>query len=517
MDQNQLSLPLLAKLEQDYRHCLVSAGWSEAKDAKDAGMLPKCLVALSGGADSVLLFVALSGIYSRAKQPERLIVCHVNHNVRQTASRDAAFCANLAKSLGHRYEERQLSGLSHDEATMRAERYQALSALCQQLSIPYVVTAHHLDDQIETFVFRLLRGMSAAGAVGIKPVLSQGAVTVLRPLLQWRHDSIVDCLKTAGIGYVEDESNSDTRYARNFLRAEILPQLTSRFPQSVPNIEHFRGLVELDQSYIAEQVDELSKTLIDKSGSLDLTGYRLLHPALQGRMLVEWLRLMDVSADYRLIERLQRMIEQKLGAQSVKNNLQAIVQGGRLLLQSTEIGAEETVENLLDLARPVSITVPQHGRRTVVLPWLGCALILTRLEGEQVCEAQRNIFSQDLQLGALIQFEFRLRQAGDLFAASGPDGHLSRLKKYLHRRGGAKAPELDDIARLYQGGAVGRLNRNQLLRHLPLFAAGNEVLWLPGLGISQRVKVREQADTRLELISLNQHPDIDGALPGVTC
>ncbi len=518
MDQNQLSLPLLAKLEQDYFNCLEIAGWLVgANDAKETRMLPPCLVALSGGADSVFLLSALSAVYAKSDSASLLSVCHVNHNVRQSANLDASFCASMAERLGHRYIEHHLSGQNRDEATMRDQRYQALTTVCEQLAIPYIVTAHHLDDQVETFVFRLVRGMSAAGACGIKAVALRGDVTLLRPLLHWRHDFIVESLKAAGIAFIEDESNSDTSYARNFLRAKILPELTLRFPQTVANIEHFRELVELDQSYIDEQVRHLSETFIDKSGAFNLCQFETLHPSLQGRLLVEWLRRSGVAFDYTLIERLQRMIRGKLGAQSVKSDLEAIVQDGRLVLQKAPSAAVADLEHLLASATPVSVVVPQSKPRTVVVPWLGCALLLTRLEPGLQYEADCNNFVEYVELGSLTEFELRLREPGDLFAASGGDGHLSRLKKYLHRLGGAQAHALTEIARLYQGGLLAHLNFSQLLRYLPLVATGKEVLWIPGLGISQRVKVRGAADLRLELIALSQHPDIDGASSGLTC
>lgn len=518
MDQNQLSLPLLAKLEQDYFNCLASAGWSvKSNDAKPIRMLPPCLVALSGGADSVFLFSVLSKIYTTANQAELLTACHVNHNVRQAAASEAAFCASLVKSLGHRYEERCLTGQSLDEAQMREERYQALISVCEQLAIPYVVTGHHLDDQVETFVFRLLRGMSAAGASGIKPVLKRGSVTLLRPLLHLRHSFIVESLESTSIAFIEDESNSDTRYARNYLRAEILPALSLRFSQTVNNIEHFRALVELDQSFIAEQVQKLSETVIDGSGALELGLFGQLHPSLQGRLLVEWLKRAGVAADYMLIERLQRMLKDNLGAQSVKCDLEAIVQDGKLVLQKAHSSASCHLERLLAAARPVSIAVPPSGRRTVLLPWLGCALLLTRLEPGTQYEAQCNQFIEYIELKSFDHFELRLREPGDLFAQSGGDEPGGRLKKYLHRLGGAKAPQLAAIARLYQGGLLGPLSPSELLRYLPLLAIGNEVIWVPGLGISGRVKVRGQANLRLELIAISQHPDIDGALSEVTC
>ncbi|MBK9619874.1 MAG: tRNA lysidine(34) synthetase TilS [Candidatus Obscuribacter sp.] len=518
MDQNQLSLPLFATLAQDYFNCLASAGWSvESNDANATRMLPPCLVALSGGADSVFLLSVLSKIYTMANQAERLAVCHVNHNVRQAAFADAAFCGSLARSLGHRYEERCLTGQSRDEAQMREERYQSLKAVCEQLAIPYIVTAHHLDDQVETFIFRLVRGMSAAGTSGIKAVLPLGSVTLLRPFLHLRHSFIVESLSAAAIAFVEDESNSDTSYARNYLRAEILPGLSARFNQAFNNIEHFRALVDLDQSFIAEHVQKLSESVIDTSGALDLSCFEQLHQSLQGRLLVAWLKRAGVAADYILVERLQRMLKGKLGAQSVKSDLQAIVQGGKLILQNAHSSASSDLERLLAAAKPVSIAVPKSGRRTVLVPWLGCALLLPRLEPGTQYEAPRNKFIEYVELDSLDQFELRLREPGDLFAHSGGGEPGGRLKKHLHRLGGAKAPQLTAIAGLYQGGLLGTLAPSQLLRYLPLLASGKEVLWLPGLGISGRVEVRGEANLRLELIPLSQHPDIDGALSEVTC
>ncbi|KXB30283.1 hypothetical protein AT959_13095 [Dechloromonas denitrificans] len=144
----------------------------------------------------------------------------------------AAFCADYCRRLAvvldiaHVAVDRQ-SGLGL-EAAARQARYAAL-ANCNADSL---LLAHHQGDQAETVLFNLLRGAGVAGAAGMPVERPLGARRLLRPLLAFSRAEIEDYARQQGLAWIDDESNIDLQYSRNFLRHEILPRLSARFPQA---------------------------------------------------------------------------------------------------------------------------------------------------------------------------------------------------------------------------------------------------------------------------------------------
>lgn len=185
-------------------------------------------VGLSGGCDSVVLLHLLS----RLGFGERLSAIHVHHGLSPNADAWAAFCADYCKQLAValeivRVEVDTRSGLGL-EAAARQARYGALTN-CKADSL---LLAHHQGDQAETVLFNLLRGAGVAGAAGMPAERSLGARRLLRPLLTFSRAKIEDYARQQGLVWIDDESNIDRQYSRNFLRHEILPHLSTRFPQA---------------------------------------------------------------------------------------------------------------------------------------------------------------------------------------------------------------------------------------------------------------------------------------------
>lgn len=183
-------------------------------------------VGLSGGRDSVVLLHALS----RLLPAERLAAIHVNHNLSPKAGQWAAFCENICRSLSITCQvvsvvvgERSGSGL---EAAARAARYGAFAGV----SAEYLALAHHAGDQAETVLFNLLRGSGVAGLAAMAPERSWQGKKILRPLLGVSGADIQAAAEAWQLAWVDDESNRDTDFSRNFLRHEILPLVSGRFP-----------------------------------------------------------------------------------------------------------------------------------------------------------------------------------------------------------------------------------------------------------------------------------------------
>ncbi len=193
---------------------------------------PQLGVAVSGGADSVALMVLLSQwrtwMESRGKAVPKIVALTVDHGLRPEAAEEAAQVANWAKALGLTHKTLRWEGVkpsSNLQAEARAARYRLLTDWCRSGRVNAdLVTAHHLDDQAETFLMRLQRGSGVDGLSAMAPVRAHQGVRVLRPLLDVPRDRLKGTLLKAGHGWIEDPSNEDDRYLRVQMR-KALPAL----------------------------------------------------------------------------------------------------------------------------------------------------------------------------------------------------------------------------------------------------------------------------------------------------
>ncbi len=219
------------------------------------------LVAVSGGPDSVALLRAMHFLASRSDRPHRLIVGHIDHQLRSSDSdADAVFVQELAADFGLPFHRRQLES-PHDspsEESLRNDRYRLLLQLAASCGARYLVTGHHVDDQAETILFRLCRGTGLAGLRGIPSYrVAHESVTIVRPLLHVTRSEIIQFLRQLNQDWREDRSNQSIEFTRNFLRQEILPKLEDRFGGSVA-----AALVRLSQQ--ANQSQQVIDWLVVK-------------------------------------------------------------------------------------------------------------------------------------------------------------------------------------------------------------------------------------------------------------
>lgn len=185
---------------------------------------------VSGGADSVALLVGLHSLAAGQGTLSRLRVAHARHDLRDAAVADAAFVADLASGLGLPCVIRDLRVREPDgvrgegiEGRARRLRHEFFVDVAREQGARYVVVAHTADDQAETILHRSLRGTGLVGLAGMASAreLSDG-VALVRPLLAVPRGVVRAYLESRGQSWVEDATNADRRYARNFLRHEIL-------------------------------------------------------------------------------------------------------------------------------------------------------------------------------------------------------------------------------------------------------------------------------------------------------
>lgn len=193
-------------------------------------LLPQASITLglSGGGDSCVLLHLL--VQLRQSLDFQLSAIHVNHQISLNAGEWAIFCEKLCAGLNVPLkvivvDVPRKSGLGL-EAAAREARYEALL----EHGSNTLVLAHHQDDQAETLLLQLLRGAGMDGLSAMPAVGQVGAAKVFRPLLGISRSALQTYAKAAGLNWIEDESNQDSRFGRNFLRNEVMPLLRSRFP-----------------------------------------------------------------------------------------------------------------------------------------------------------------------------------------------------------------------------------------------------------------------------------------------
>lgn len=266
-----------------------------AEELNTSGMaeLLRChgsvLAAYSGGADSTLLLHFLHRYCTEHQL--YLYAAHVHHGIRgEEADRDEAHCRSSADALGIPLQvfhvdipklaaERSM-GL---EECARAERYACFDKLCQSLGKPDmpVATAHNADDQLETVLFHMLRGSGLTGMTGITPIRDN---RFLRPLLPFSSSEIRSACRELGYAYVEDSTNADTVYTRNYIRNEILPGLRHLTPHPEKAAVRMTELLSRDNDCLeTEAAAWLAKARTEDGISRSVL--RQVHPAVGTRIL----------------------------------------------------------------------------------------------------------------------------------------------------------------------------------------------------------------------------------------
>ncbi len=274
-------------------------------------------VGLSGGVDSVVLLDCLKTVSRKLRF--RLAAVHVDHQLSPNAPRWSAFCRRLCRARGIPFESVtvDVSRNGGPEAAARAARY----AVFAHRDCDYVVLAHHRDDQVETLLLQLLRGAGVKGLAGM-PLLRREArgerreaLAILRPLLDSTREEILAYARARRLKWIEDESNRDARYRRNFLRHEVLPVIARRFPA-------YRATIARSAGHFAETaalMDEVAAADAQgyiQAGTLRVDGLRRL-PAARARNLLRWFLAghgVVMPATERLEEALRQLVEAKQDA-----------------------------------------------------------------------------------------------------------------------------------------------------------------------------------------------------------
>ena len=242
------------------------------------------MVAFSGGPDSVCLLHQLT----RTELAPRLHAVHVDHGLDHGSAERASRALAMASAMGVKctLEAVRIRRSGSIEANAREARYAALKGHLGPDDI--LVTAHHADDVAETVMLRLLRGAGPAGLSGIPEQRRFGSGWLLRPLLAWRRQQILDYLREHALDCIHDPANELLAMDRNFIRHEVMPLLVSRFPGAVNGLLRSARLNRgASASLMALSLDDLESTRLDRQ-RLDLARLQALDGYRRSETLRQW-------------------------------------------------------------------------------------------------------------------------------------------------------------------------------------------------------------------------------------
>ncbi len=266
------------------------------------------VLAFSGGLDSMVLLDLLHRIQPTANWT--LQVVHIHHGLQPQADSWLAFCQQqcLQRGLPFASHRLQLAGRHNLEARAREARYQQLAAYCQQPGT-VLVTAHHADDQLETLLLALKRGSGLDGLAGMPESRPFAGGMLLRPLLAVSKEQLEAYASQQQLSWVEDPSNQDSQYDRNFLRQQVLPLLKQRWPafgrSALRSMDHCQQAArQLDDHW----QQQLAPYLSDSDRRLSLQALHEKPLADQHSLVRAWLRRHQLNPELSWLQRLQQEV-----------------------------------------------------------------------------------------------------------------------------------------------------------------------------------------------------------------
>lgn len=423
-------------------------------------------ISCSGGLDStVVLLTIWAGHYWPRDQ---LCVLHFNHRMRgEAADQDEAFVRQLAESLGlcclvgHRAMQRRQAV---SEAALREDRFQFF----RETGIRHIVTGHHFQDVLETFLMRMSRGSALEGLLRPEWISRHGDFTFLRPLIEFPRDSLLIAAREAGITWREDCSNAENEYLRNRIRNQLIPVWKALFPDGKwPGLHRTMELLREDEAGWRQLLDEIQP---EGETKLQLKLWKRWPRSLRRRALWRWLKAVD-AADVFSAEGFETWLTEleqgRATRTSLGRNRWSVVKNGCLQVDG---------EAHLPQWRPQSL----HPGIWLYLP-NGASLFVERVPVNDSLRQRLESGAVDSRRECYIaesgcELQVRLRRPGDRYHLMGAQGG-KKLKDILIDR------------------KIDRRERDQI----PLVCMGTDPVWYPGLPPAESSRIRKETEWALRL------------------
>jgi tRNA(Ile)-lysidine synthase len=266
------------------------------------------VLALSGGLDSIVLLDVL--VKAQQIRPFKLQAVYINHGLSQNAGAWSEFCQQQCarRQVDFTAVSLHLNGTHNLEARARHGRYAALAKFITSEN-HLLLTAHHADDQIETLLLALKRGAGPAGLSGIAQTKPFASGKMRRPLLAFSQAQLQQYAIAQQLSWVEDESNTDTHYERNFIRHEITPLLQQRWPHFAKTASRSMQLLA-NMQQLADHYTEQFYTKVVQDDCLQLTALSQYVPLQQDLLIRRWLAASQLNPSVQWLDTLYQTVIQ---------------------------------------------------------------------------------------------------------------------------------------------------------------------------------------------------------------
>lgn len=315
------------------------------------------IVAVSGGADSTALLLALAELKNANKLFIRICVAHLDHRLRKTSAKDAAWVKELSAKLGYecvvgrsKVEEIARSTADNLEQAAREARYAFLERTAKRKSATYILTGHTMDDQAETVLLRLMRGSAGPGLGGmeqIRPLGKKSAIKLVRPLLWARRADTETYCRLRKSGFLTDEMNDDQKFARVKVRQQLLPLMQSFNNKIVEAISRTASQLREDAAVLLNDSDALLRraAVLDhgedetQTASLDVKVLAAAPAALRRRALRQWIS--EARGSTRRLEMVHLLAVEKLLEGSAGGRVVELPGGSRVRKKKNRLEFEQ--------------------------------------------------------------------------------------------------------------------------------------------------------------------------------
>ncbi len=406
-------------------------------------------VGCSGGGDSLALLHYLS--VNKDKFGIKVIAIHIDHKIRENSHNDYEFVENISKKLGIEFLGYSIdvpflaekSGQSL-ETEAREARYNIFKKLIIEGKVDKIALAHHKRDQAETILMHILRGSGLSGARGME---AKSKNNIIRPFLNTSKEELLEYLLENNLSFVEDSTNSDNDYSRNYLRNVVFKDILARWPNAIDSIVNFGKVAKEDDEFI---YDEIKENFIRENGTIKIP-LKIFDdkPSIISRVLFNAIKEFCINKDFE-----RRHIDLVVSQAKKGNN------GDKLNLPFGLTAIKEYNFITIYKEREKREFFARLEEGILKVPGFG------EIKIEKVDKASFEENALFIDYDKLPQdAAWRFRKEGDEFTKFG--GGKKKLKSYLIDK---KIP----------------LRKRD---SLPLLASGNDILVIAGVEISDKVKV----------------------------
>lgn len=375
-----------------------------------AGKPARFVIAFSGGLDSTVLAHALAGL-----SDVPVLAIHVDHGLQAESAGWDAHCSSTAAAFGIEYLSVQvqveLDSGKGPEASAREARYSALHA--QLRAGDWLLSAHHREDQAETLLLNLIRGSGPAGVAGIGEIRRFGPGWLARPMLNVDRAAIEKYARDSGLDWVEDPSNSELRFDRNFLRHEILPRLKSRWSDIATRLQRSAGHAGEASQLLTELAQIDLERLGGRAERLPIDGLSELSDARQRNLIRYALR--DLGLSTPSAQQLDRVMQEVIAA---RVDAQPLVSWPGASVRRYRKGLYLLPQKLADAIQLTAVTGDQVE--------LGTGLGTLRFVAGAAAGVSQALVKRGLTI--------KSRSGGEEFQPQG-QSHTRKLKKLLQEEG----------------------------------------------------------------------------------